>query len=502
MLINFFSSLDKKYVAIISGILLTLSFSPFDLYYLAFISIALLKNTLNNLNAKQAMIVGFLFGLSLFGSGVSWVYVSMILGKQGFALMPFIMTLLFCSFWALFPAIFGYFYAKYRAENIFDILFFSSLWLCLEYIRGEWVLNGFPWLQLAYSQLDTPFSGYIPVFGVYGTSFIVAINSALLATLVNKAKRLNVLWIIFSLVLGLGLSHIKWVEPAGNYFKATLIQGNIAQKDKWLLENKNKTMQQYYTDTVKHWDSELIVWPETSIPAYYHEVKDSYLVSLQQGAIDNNADIVTSLPYKNENDELFNSVLLLGQKTGIYSKVHLLPFGEYLPWKPISSYLLGLLDISLGKFSSGKAEQVLLTGAGYPFVTSICYEDAFGQLSIDQVKEARFLVNLTNDGWFDGSIEPYQHMQIARMRALESGRYLLRATNTGVTVIVSETGEIIAQAPVRERTSITGMVIPMKGLTPYAVAGDKQVLWLIALLFVFLLSYNKFSFLCVTIKKI
>lgn len=487
-------NLHRKYTAIISGILLTLSFAPFDLYYLAFLAIALLKSALNNLQPKQAVNIGFLFGLSLFGSGTSWVYVSMMLGKQGFAFMPFIMALLFCSFWAIFLAVFSYLYTKCRIANKLDILFFSSLWVCLEYIRGEWILNGFPWLQLAYSQIDTPFSGYIPLFGVYGTSFIIVITSCLLLKLTYRFNKLNILLIGSIFFLGLGLANIKWVEPAGDAFKVTLIQGNIAQKDKWLLENKNKTLKQYYADTSKHLDSALVIWPETSIPAYYSEVKDGYLASLQELALSNETDIVTSLPYKNEKGELYNSVLILGQKTGLYKKIHLLPFGEYLPWQPISGYLLSLVDVRLGMFSSGKLEQTLLTGAGHKFVTSICYEDAFGQLSINQVKNAKFLVNLTNDGWFDGSIEPYQHMQIARMRALESGRFLLRATNTGMTAIVSEKGELIAQAPIRERASVTGMVTPMQGLTPYAKVGDKQVLWLILVLFLILLSYQRFSY--------
>jgi len=477
-------------IAISAGILLTLSFSPFDYYYCCFIAIVLFKLCLNKTSPQQAIIIGLLFGLGLYGSGVSWVYVSMMLGNHGFSIIPFVMTLLFCSFWAIFPALFAYLYIKFQTKNLFDSWSFATFWLLVEYIKGEWILNGFPWLQVAYSQIDTPLAGYIPLFGSYGTGFIIVFISSLLITVVQKKRFLSLLCIIGVFIVGNFLNQIDWVTQAGTPFKATLIQGNIAQKDKWQVGNKNKTLKQYADDTRVHWDSGLIVWPETAIPSYYADVKDNYLLMLNAEAVEHNTAIVTSLPYRDEQQNLYNSVFVIGQGVGVYKKIHLLPFGEYLPWQPVSGYLLSYLDIRLGQFSEGDKNQALLSAAGYQFVTSICYEDAFGQLSIDQIKGAKFLVNVTNDGWFDGSIEPYQHMQIARMRALEAGRYLLRATNTGVTAIISEKGKIIKVAPVAERVAISAMVQPLQGLTPYAKVGDKQTIWLVFLLFSLLLIYQ------------
>lgn len=489
----FFNTVAINSSVVFLGALLCFSFSPFDLSLLIFIAIALFKEILSDVSAKKAAFRGFLFGLGMFGSGVSWVYVSMTLNTQGFSIPAMLMTLLFCSFWAIFPAIFAYLYIKLRRDNIFDIFFFASSWVLIEYIRGEWVLNGFPWLQVAYSQLDSPLSAYIPIFGVYGTSFIIVLSAFLMADTVKKRCffRFFIISVIF--LGGLALKNIAWVQTAGGSFKATLIQGNIAQKNKWRTDNKKATLQQYYADTVKNWDSELIIWPETAIPAYYNDVKESYLLPLQQEAVANNTDIMTSLPYKNEQGQLYNAVVVLGENHALYKKIHLLPFGEYLPWKPISGYLLKLAGMSLGQFSAGEINQPLLKVAGYSVVTSICYEDAFGSQSIHQIKQARFLVNLTNDGWFDGSIEPYQHMQIARMRALESGRYLLRATNTGVTAVISEKGEVLKQAPIAKRAIMSAMVIPMKGLTPYAQLGNKAVLYLAFLLLLILIGIHLFK---------
>ncbi len=481
---NLFKSAWGHMIAVAAGILFAFSFAPFDFSLFIFIALAIFRLLLNQLSAKQALLRGFLFGLGIFGVGVSWVFVSMVVTPQSNLTLPILMTLFYCSFWAIFPALFAYVFARLSRsqQEINSVLLFASLWILLEYIRGEWVLNGFPWLQAAYSQLDSPLSGFIPIAGVYGTGFIVVLLATFLAEVfIDPAKKIIVILIVFPLfiVSGKWLDQIDWTNENGGLIKVTLIQGNIAQKDKWAVENRNSTLKQYYDDSAEHWDSDVIIWPETAIPAYYTDVKDDYLIPLEQEGILNNTDIIASLPYKDEEGKLYNSVLVLGKEPAMYKKIHLLPFGEYLPWQPVSGYVLGLMDMKLGKFSAGDIDQPLLKVAGHHFVTSICYEDAFGKQSIRQIEKASFLVNVSNDGWFDGSIEPFQHMQIARMRALESGRYLLRATNTGITAVVSEKGKIINQAPLRQRYSLTSDIKPMSGLTPYALIGDKPTLMLV-----------------------
>lgn len=493
-----FNSIWGDTIAFFAGILYTLSFSPFDYPFLIFTALAIFKLSLAGLSDKRTVLRGFLFGLGIFGLGVSWVFVSMVVNQQtGFAL-PLLMTLLYCSCWALFPALSAYLYTKIRFSSRLDWLVFACVWMIVEYVRGEWVLGGFPWLQVAYSQLDTPLSGYAPVLGVYGLGLVVVSISSLMLNLLNNKEGVRY-FLAMSIIISLGalLQGAQWTTVSGEPFTASLIQGNIAQKDKWAVDNRNATLKQYYDDSSAHWQSDIIIWPETAIPAYFDDVKEGYLLPLEQEAIAHNTDIVTSLPFKDKTGKLFNSVLVLGEERSMYKKVHLLPFGEYLPWQPLSGYLLGLMNVRLGQFSTGSIDQPLLLAAGYPFVTSICYEDAFGEQSIHNVEQARFLVNVSNDGWFKGSIEPYQHMQIARMRALESGRYLLRATNTGVSVIVSEQGRVISQAPIGVRATVTAEIKPMQGMTPYALMGDKPIiiLGLLILLYAFIkrLIFNKKS---------
>jgi apolipoprotein N-acyltransferase len=264
-----------------------------------------------------------------------------------------------------------------------------------------------------------------------------------------------------------------------------LIQGNITQDKKWLPENRLTTLRYYKTMTEANWDSTVIVWPETSIPAYLSEVNERFLQPLSKAARQHSTDLIVSLPvHGNSEDEKYNAVMTLGKETGMYRKKHLLPFGEYLPWQPVSGFILNNLTIKLGNFKSGGSEQPLLKAGGYPFITSICYEDAFSDAGTIGLSGAAYLVNVTNDGWFGHSIEPYQHLQIARMRAMETGRVLFRSTNTGVTAIVAPDGKVINQAPQFKATALTGTITPMGGMTPYARAGDKPVIIaLIMLLF-------------------
>jgi apolipoprotein N-acyltransferase len=282
------------------------------------------------------------------------------------------------------------------------------------------------------------------------------------------------------------LHTVQWTQPIGAPIKVALIQGNITQDKKWLPENKLNTLRLYKTLTEQHWGVNVIVWPETSIPAYLSEVEDLFLMPLHQAALQHHTDLIVSLPIKNEvSGEKYNAVMTLGSHIADYRKTHLLPFGETMPWQPVSGFVLQQLGIKLGNFTSGGDNQPLLNAGGYAFITSICYEDVFGNHAIQGLENAAYLVNVTNDGWFGNSIEPHQHAQMARMRALETGRFLLRSTNTGLTAIVAPNGKMIQQLPLFEVGVLRGEITPMSGLTPYARVGDKPVLmFLLGLLIV------------------
>lgn len=477
---------------------MALAFSPFDQTFLVFPALIYLFASWMVLAPKHAAIRGFLFGLGLFGAGVSWVFVSVYNFGGHDIINASLVTLFFVVFWSLFPALTGYLAGLLRNKKVGKQLsLLPVLWVLIEHLRGTWIFNGFPWLQIAYTQMDTGLAGYVPVVGGYGVGLITAfIAMCGLKILLRDQNSLGYFLSIICLWAGgLFLKNIQWTYPAGDKLTVSIIQGNISQDRKWAQENRDATLKLYLSLTNEHWSSDIIVWPETSIPAYYSEVKDSFLVPLEQKAIANNTDLVVSLPMKDEaQSRRYNSVLVLGQRPGVYRKNHLLPFGEYMPLQPVAGYILKFLNIRLGDFASGGGDQELLSAAGYHFITSICYEDVFAINNATQLEKAAFLVNVTNDAWFGHSIEPVQHMQIARMRALETGRYLIRATNTGLTGVVAPNGEIINQAPLFKVAVIKEAIVPMTGMTFYGRFGDAWVItfiWGLLLLNIFELKFYR-----------
>lgn len=486
----------------IAGLLLTLSFAPFDYSALALLALVFLFAAWLNISAKRAALRGYLFGLGAFGSGVSWVYISMHdFGGAG-VFGSSLLTALFAAFWALFPALAGYLSVK--MQRVGRIVMVPVIWILVEYFRGYWLLNGFPWLQVAYSQMDTPLAGYIPVLGVYGTGFIVALTASVVVEIVQRCRgdfslprrlksplqliiMLAILWSVGGL-----LRNQTWTHEIGSPIRVSMIQGNIGQDQKWRPENKINTLLKYKRMTEEHWDSKVIIWPETAIPAYLDQVEQNFLAPLANDAKLHNTDLIISVPVQEQSPiKNFNAVITLGKEQGMYRKTHLLPFGEYLPLQPLSGFVLDLIHTRLGNFTPGATNQPLLKAGGYPFITLICYEDAFGDLSIRGLPDAAFLVNVTNDGWFGNTIEPHQHMQMARMRAMETGRFLLRSTNTGTTAIVSPTGAIINQAPLFQETVLTGMITPMGGMPPYARFGDKPVIAAMVILLLGVMGYGR-----------
>jgi len=484
------------FCAPIAGILLTLAFAPFDYSYLILVALIFLFASWQNISAKRAALRGYLFGLGSFGLGVSWVYISIHDYGGGNVLAAILLTGLFVAFWSVFPALTGYLIVKLMPKNkgLIRVMLLPAIWMLIEYLRGYIVLNGFPWLQIAYSQLETPLAGYIPLVGAYGTGFIAALTASVVVESWHNKKQLLALTAALAVLWGAGglLRAVKWTHQIGGPIRFSLIQGNVTQDQKWRPENKINTLLKYKTMTEEHWDSNVIIWPETAIPAYLDQVKENFLLPLAQNAKQHNTDLIISVPvHESAQNENFNAVITMGKEEGIYRKTHLLPFGEYLPLQPLSGFVLSMINIRLGNFTAGSTIQPLLKAGGYPFITSICYEDAFGDVNIRGISDAAYLVNVTNDAWFGNSIEPHQHLQIARMRAMETGRYLLRATNTGMTAIVAPDGKIIKQAPLFTTTVLTESITPMGGLTPFARLGDKPVIAAMFILVLCAMFYDR-----------
>jgi apolipoprotein N-acyltransferase len=473
------------FVAFTLGAASVLGFAPFYLFPLPIITLALLLYLWNQLKQRLAVfLVGFAFGLGFFGFGTSWIYVSM----HDFGAMPALLagiaTLLFCALFALFPALAGWFLLSIKTSPLSkQILLFPAVWVLLEWTRS-WIFTGFPWLALGYSQAPlSPLAGYAPLLGVFGVSFFGALSAGLLSLMIGEhaLRKRCVLLLVAIWLAGFGLKQIEWTQPSGTALEVSLLQGNIPQQLKWR-EDQLVSSLETYRRLVDESASRLIILPETAFPLFYHHVPTIYLEKFTAHAMKNGGDLLIGLPERTDKDHYYNSVLSFGSSpTQTYRKSHLVPFGEFIPLRPVFGWLLDVLQIPLLDFSRGSLEQRPLNVAGQQVAVNICYEDAFGEEVIRQLPQATLLVNFSNDAWFGNSIAPIQHLQISQMRALEAGRYMLRATNTGVTAVINPRGEVLSQLPLFTTGSLEHEVWGYGGATPYVRWGNYAVLLLCVL---------------------
>lgn len=473
-------------LALIAGALMPLAFAPFGHWPLAILLPAVLLWSWQAATPRRAALRGGLFGLGMFGFGIYWVYIS--LHDYGKAPAPFaaLATFLMVAVMALYPTLVGWLLGRWAPPGpVRWLLVFPALWALLDWIRS-WLLTGFPWLAVGYSQIDTPLGQLAPYLGVFGIGWAVLFSAGLLLAILHAPdgrRRLMWLGLLGGLWLGAwGLGTMHWGELAGPPLRVALVQGNIAQDMKWQPEFLDQTLENYIQHSLpEHGRSEVIIWPETAIPAFYQEVAP-LLEVLGEKARQDRVDYLIGLPTGSWETKIFhNSVLGIGQAIGFYHKRRLLPFGEYLPLRGLLLFFRNWVAIPMADFLPGERDQPLLRAGGQPVGLSICFEAVFGSEIRLALPEATWLINLSNDAWFKDSLAPHQHLQIARMRALESARYMARATNTGISALIDERGRIVIRGSLFQAEVVRGELQPLRGATPYVRLGDWPALSLMVL---------------------
>ncbi|CAH1387587.1 apolipoprotein N-acyltransferase [Candidatus Nitrotoga sp. M5] len=477
-------------IAFCLGLLTVLGFAPFSLFFLAIFSLAALFWQWQQANDRRAAaLLGFFFGFGLFGAGIGWLYIA----QHDYGDMPFLLALLttalFAAFLALFPALIGYTQARLRAPSWARLtLVMPALWVLLEWIRGL-LFTGFPWLTLAYSQASaSPLVGYAPIFGVYGVSLAVTISAGLLVLLwkmrwnTQGQAALVALLVLWSSAAA--LRNVDWTKPEGEPFKVALLQGNISQDLKFHKEKLVDTLETYRR-LVLQTDARLIILPETALPLLRHDLPENYMNIFRKHARQNDGDILIGA-FESDNELHYNSVFTLGTANSQnYRKNHLVPFGEFIPLRPVLGWIVNeVLQIPMSDLARGGERQPVLRIAGQRVAVQICYEDVFGEEVIRYLPEASLLVNVSNDAWYGKSHAAIQHNQIAQMRALETGRMMLRATNTGVTSIIRRDGSIQQMLPQHEEGVLTGQVQGYIGSTPYVRWGNAAMLIVLLIMLV------------------
>lgn len=468
------------FISLLSGALFTLAFSPFDYWPLSFLSLTIISWIWLQAKNKSAW-YGFLFGLGNFASGVYWVYISLYRFGNAPLIFAILANILLILYLALYPAAVGYLLQRFSApRSLQRALLIPLLWLAAEFLRA-YLLTGFPWLSVGYSQLHTLLQTLAPLLGIFGTGLFLMLICALAAYSICQRTFYPCFIISLLFALIIACRSLSFTYPIGQPFSVALVQGNAAQLTKFDPKQMQKDMQDYIDLSLQRQEA-VIIWPETAVAFMEQDIKEAVLMPLDRLFKERGQAVVTGIPSGNLQGDYYNSVISLGLAQGQYHKHHLLPFGEFIPFKSLFKIFSRYVDMPLGDFSRGEARQSPIYTQGIPAAVSICFEAAFGrQVRLGGLPQAQYLINVSNDGWFQGSIAAHQHLQMNQMRALELGREMARATNTGITVFIDSQGKITQSLPQFEQAVLSGWVQPRTGLTPYARFGNKLFigLWLL-----------------------
>lgn len=490
----------KILLAVFSGILVCFSFPTVffgwhapELGIIGWIALVPLFLAIRQVPPRQAFLLTFLAALVWYGGSLYWVYRAMHTYGHLPALTSFLVTMLLVIFVSAYiglsPMISRWITANYRGEMI---VLLPVTWIAVEFLRNYLPFNGFPWSNIAMSQYEIgPVIQLADFTGIYGLMFIMVFVNQFFAELVARLKGEYVAGIVSKgivaillliMMTGYGFYRIKTVPSllsGKETLKIGMIQGNIDQDDKWDEEKfaDNVNAFRLKARELRDVPVDLIVWPEAAYPF----VLSSGLTSMSPSILGMDKVELGRTPYtlmgavsRNQYGNFYNSAFLFnarGRPEGVYHKAHLVPFGEYVPYKKIF-FFAGKLTAPVGNFLEGTSYKPLSFENNRMGIL-ICYEDIFPQIARRQVLSgADFLLNITNDAWYGVSSAPYQHLALAVFRAVENRRFVLRATNTGVTAVIDPLGRIVMRSGIFERSVMVAAIAPLRYLAPYTKMGD------------------------------
>ena len=492
----FTKKIKKTYTYIfifLIGTLYTLSFSPFDLKPIIFLSLAAFFYLLINSNPKKSMLVSYIYALSIFTTGVSWIFNSIYFYGGEHLVISLFLTILFILLMSAFFIPIGLL-VNQRSQKIFYLypLMVPSIWVIIELVRS-YAFGGFPWLLAGTSQIDTLFNVFFPLFGTHFVSFLVIMLSIMITLVIYDRELISVctkyLISLFILVISFQLYQPNWTTYNQKPLGVSIVQPNIHLGIKYD-KTKIKLIKNKYTELLNNNMHDLIIFPETAIPTLYESDKKFYKNIIKN----NNSHLITGVfRYNKSKNEIYNSMLSLSDKEYFYDKRHMVPFGEYTPLKIIFGYIGEILNLPMSNLTEGKIMQKPFIKDEVMMHQLICYEAAFPSL-LNITDDLSFIINISNDAWFGNSLAPFQHLQIAQSRALESKKYLVRVANTGISAIIDDDGKIVNKINLNTEGFINSRIYASKGITLYMRFGDYPVLMLIFSIMLFYWnSYKKYG---------
>lgn len=491
------------FIALLVGAFTPLFLAPFNIWPLAFVCIGCFYLGLKDLSVKQAIVRSWFFGTGTYLSGVSWIYVSIHTFGNAPIWLAAGLTIVFCMLVAFFFVIPAIIWVKwFRANHTYfiDAFAFAGLWAIQEWFRG-WFLTGFPWLYAGYSQLNAPLAGFAPIGGVWLISFIIALVSVLLVKLIGfkqyQSKAiLSLVMIAILFIAGPLLNKVKWTMPLNQSLSVLLVQGNIDQEQKWQASFFNDQFNLYWDLTKKYQQpNSLVIWPENAIPFLKENVQNLLDTKISSFEAEYDSALISGIPIRHKNNQgdykFYNGITVAGKGQGIYFKQKLVPFGEYVPLEDMLRGLITFFNLPMSDFSRGDSDQLLLTVKNYQIAPFICYEVVYPDFVASMGGESNALITISNDTWFGHSIGPKQHLQMAQMRALESDRWMARATNNGITAIIDNKGVITKIIPSFKVGVLNGDIPMVTGKTPYQIWYSYFVLMIGALSLLIAFIANK-----------
>lgn len=470
-------------IASLLGGIATLGFAPCAFWPAPVMALAGLFGLCADRGWKRALLLGWLFGFAHFGTGVYWVFISTHIYGGAPLFLGLALAVVLFAYMAVYPAL----VCAIAARGAFwgsatGWVGLPAAWLLAELLRG-WVYSGFPWLSLGHIALDTPAERFAPLIGTHGLSAIYALSAyAIFRTVVARGleRPLSVVLALLPLAGLLLPMPASWTADAGAPMRVAIVQGNVPQDQKWDRGRGEEILARYRSMTLAAADAHLIVWPEV-VPNAPLDQLGRYFDELDGEVKARGGTLLAGVLIRGDGQTIYNSIIAVGSARGRYDKRHLVPFGEYFPIPDWLRPIMDVLGTPYSDFSSGGTQREPIVVQGQRLGISICFEDVFGAEFARESREAKVLVNATNDAWFAGSSAPHQHLALARFRALENGRWIVRATNTGISAFIAPDGRVRARSTQDATELMRGEVVPRSGLTPYARAGDVPLWWLAAL---------------------
>lgn len=487
-------------LALALGCLMPLAFAPFHVWPIAIMAVTgLIYLWQIKQTKKQIFLMGFYFGLGYFGLGMHWVYFSLHNFGNAAPIVAGLITVLLIAWQALYIGLLGL--AYYQVKKAFSsqtaFLLLPLLWFTMEWLKG-FVLTGFPWLSIGYSHLDSPLFILAPWLGSYGLSAVsvalsivlyLVIRHFVISNSINTNKSVVFSFLTVLLVLML-VAQKEQTQALATALKISQVQGNIAQHIKWQASKRQEIFNIYWQKTAQHWDSDLIIWPETAVPSRSEFIEESVILPMSMLAVEHESNILFGVIVSDlAKKHYFNSMLLVGEHQGLYHKRHLVPFGEYMPMRWLLDFVDQFIQIPMSDMQAGDDEQKLMSINGVNLGVSICYEDVFSRDVNLDLPEANILINTSNDAWFGDSLAPHQHLQIAQMRALETGRPMVRSTNTGITAFIDHKGQIVKKTSQFKVATLTADVFGRTGETFFVSTQPYQ--WLIVMLVILTVVFGQ-----------